>query len=209
MAGKFITIEGIDGSGKSTQSDKLCSWLENYTGRKTTRTFEPGGWPGGNLLREFILGSKNFCAMSELLLFLADRSEHVNKIIIPELEAGNNIICERYNDSTLAYQSGGHALEISRVYEIIRACNFPEPDIKILLAVPPEIAFARIKSRNNIHDKFEDEGIDLMRNVSEFYRSLAEDQPDKFIVINCENLSEHEIFSHITSALTNKLEAVT
>lgn len=194
--GIFITIEGIDGTGKSTQAENLAQWLEERTGQKTMRTFEPGGWPEGKMLREFILDSKNFCAMSELLLFLADRAEHVNKIIIPELESGHNVICERYNESTLAYQSGGHELEIQHVKRIIEACNFPEPDVKILLDIEPEIAFSRVKSRNSKSDKFEGEGLVLMRKVSEFYKTLP-----GFMIIECNNSDEQEVFRSITAKL--------
>jgi len=124
MAGKFITLEGIDGSGKSTQSQKISQWLESFTGLKTVRTFEPGGWPDGERLREFILSSKNFSSMSELLLFLADRAEHVSRLILPSLADGFNVVCERWNESTIAYQSSGHKLDPQRVRTLITACAF-------------------------------------------------------------------------------------
>ena len=197
----FITLEGIDGSGKSTQAKNIAKWLENFSGRKTICTFEPGGWEGGRTLREFILGSKDYNSLSELLLFLADRSEHAEKVISPALNSGNNIICERYNDSTLAYQSGGHKLDINHVKRIIRACNFPEPDIKILLDITPELALERINSRKNINDKFEAEGLALMQRVADSYRELAKSQHENFIVINCDKLSEHEVFHEIISQL--------
>lgn len=193
----FITLEGIDGSGKSTQAKRIAEWLENFTGRKTICTFEPGGWEDGKALREFILAGKNYNALSELLLFLADRSEHVDKIILPALNSGHNVVCERYNDSTLAYQSGGHKLEIAHVKRIIKACNFPEPDAKIFLDLTPEIAFERMQARKNINDKFESEGLALMKSVANFYRGSAEN----FIVINCDKLSEHEVFHEIISRL--------
>ncbi|MBQ6773202.1 MAG: dTMP kinase [Synergistaceae bacterium] len=198
----FITLEGIDGSGKSTQVKNIAQWLENFTGRRTLCTFEPGGWDGGRTLREFILGSKDYNALSELLLFLADRSEHAAKVIIPALNSGNNIICERYNDSTLAYQSGGHKLNIEHVKSIIRACNFPEPDIKILLDITPELALERINSRKNINDKFESEGLALIKHAANFYRESCEN----FIVINCDKLSEHEVFNQIISRLEAEIK---
>lgn len=188
----FITLEGIDGCGKSTQAKKISEWLEKRTGKRTVRTAEP------YILREFILGGKNFCALSDLLLFLADRAEHVNKIILPELRSGHNVICERYNESTSAYQSGGHALEASHVKEIINACKFPEPDIKIFLDINPETAFSRVKERNNINDKFEAEGLLLMKKVADFYRKM------NLTRICCDNLNENEVFE----AVISKLEAV-
>lgn len=194
----FITIEGIDGAGKSTQSERLARWLQDYTGRETVRTFEPGGCEECKRLREFILESRNFSPLSELLLFLADRAEHVNKVIAPALLAGHNVICERWNDSTLAYQSGGHKLPLHDAQRLIAACAFPEPDAKIFLDVTPEVAASRIASRTK-HDKFEDEGLALMRKVSAFYRELAE--AGKLTRIDCNELTENEVTAAIIAAL--------
>lgn len=194
----FITIEGIDGCGKSTQSERLARWLQDYTGRETVRTFEPGGCEECKRLREFILESRNFSPLSELLLFLADRAEHVNKVIAPALLAGHNVICERWNDSTLAYQSGGHKLPLHDAQRLIAACAFPEPDAKIFLDVTPEVAASRIASRTK-HDKFEDEGLALMRKVSAFYRELAE--AGKLTRIDCNELTENEVTAAIIAAL--------
>ena len=186
----FITIEGIDGCGKTTQSQKLSEWLEERTHMKTIRTYEPYAF------REFILGSKGISPMSELLLFLADRAEHVNNIILPALHEGHNVICERYNDSTLAYQCGGHGLNVNHVKNIIASCKFPEPDVKILLDINPELAYSRVKERHNTNDKFESEGLSLMKKVSEFYCSL-----EGYIVIRCEAMKESDVFAKIISEL--------
>ena len=194
----FITIEGIDGCGKSTQSEKLAHWLTKYSGHETIRTFEPGGFPDGENLRRFILSSKNYSPLSELLLFLADRAEHVSKVIIPALLAGNNVICERWNESTLAYQSGGHKLKLDDAERLIAACNFPEPDAKIFLDISPEVAVSRILARKK-SDKFEEEGIALMKKVAEFYRKLAES--GKLIRIDCNNLNEEEVLAAIVREL--------
>ena len=194
----FITIEGIDGCGKSTQSERLAQWLQESTGRETVRTFEPGGCEECKRLREFILESRNFSPLSELLLFLADRTEHVNKVIAPAILAGHNVICERWNESTLAYQSGGHKLDINDAQRLIAACAFPEPDAKIFLDVTPEVAASRIASRTK-RDKFEDEGLALMRKVSAFYRGLAE--AGELTRIDCDGLSEDEVTAAIVAAL--------
>ncbi len=199
MAGKFITLEGIDGSGKSTQAVKIAKWLSERTGQETIRTFEPGGWDDGESFREIIL-HRNFCAMSELLLFLADRSEHVNRVILPALRQNVNVICERWNESTMAYQAGGHELSPSQVKRIITACNFPEPDVKIFLDIPPELAIERIKFRKS-SDKFESEGLTLMRRVSECYRHIAYEQPGKFVMISCGGLTEDDVYTEITNVL--------
>ena len=200
----FITIEGIDGCGKSTQSEKLAQWLTERTGRETIRTFEPGGYPDGGALRKFILESRNYSPKSELLLFLADRAEHTEKVIAPALKNNCNVICERWNESTIAYQSGGHKLKFDEVKRLIDACNFPEPDAKIWLDIPPELAVSRILSRTK-RDKFEDEGLALMVKVSEAYRELAEAGQFQLARIDCGNHDESEVFAMITAEIERHL----
>ena len=204
----FITIEGIDGCGKSSQSKRLATWLTDRTGRTTFSTFEPGGYPEGRALRKFILESRNFSPKSELLLFLADRAEHTKKLIVPVLSLGYNVICERWNESTIAYQSGGHKLDIQEVRRLIEACNFPEPDAKIWLDVPPELAVSRMLSRRKHGikapgDKFEEEGLALMQRVSEAYRELAES--GQLIRIDCGEADKAEVFAMITAELERHL----
>ena len=202
----FITIEGIDGSGKSTQADHLANWLSAVADEKVIRTFEPGGWKGGKTLRKFILETKNLCTMSEFLLFMADRAEHLHRVIIPELLAGNHIICERWNESTLAYQCGGHGMDYDFAEKVIASCSFPEPDVKIFLDIPPAIAFSRMKSRENLDDKykrdrFEAEGLVFLEKVSSFYHRLIAKNPDKFIMIDCGERQEYEIAGEIMRKL--------
>lgn len=201
----FITLEGIDGCGKSTQSAKIAEWLELRTGKKTVRTFEPGGWPGGEAMRDFVLNNPKLSAMSELLLFLADRSEHVKRVILPALRQDCNVVCERWNESTMAYQAGGHKVHLPHARRIIRACSFPEPDVKIFLDISPEVAVERIRSRNSQGDKFEAEGLSLMRNVAAFYRLMVEDDPSGFIRVVCDGLTEDEVFAKISAGLEARL----
>ena len=198
----FITIEGIDGCGKSTQSERLAHWLTERTGRETIRTFEPGGYPDGEALRRFILESRNYSPKSELLLFLADRAEHTEKIIAPALREGRNVICERWNESTIAYQSGGHKLELQDVRRLIEACKFPEPDAKIWLDISPELAVSRILLRTK-RDKFEDEGLALMVKVSEAYRELAES--GQLTRIDCGDADESGVFAMIIAEIERHL----
>lgn len=206
--GLFVTIEGIDGSGKSTQAGKISKWLEDFTGFESLRTFEPGGWQGGEKLRDLILNDKNFDGISELLLFLADRAGHLSKIIIPAIESGKNVICERYTDSTFAYQSGGHGIDFEQLKKIIESCKFPEPDVTIFLDIAPELAIKRIKNRNrnkNKNDKFESEGLKLMKLVSDSYKRISDENPDRFINVHVENYeNEEEIFNKIINILQIK-----
>lgn len=200
----FIVIEGIDGSGKSTQAKRLAEWLESRTGHETIHTYEPGGWPGGESFRENLLNAGKCCALTELLMFLADRSEHVNRVILPAIISGKNIICERYNASTLAYQCGGHKMSLDDARRIISSCKFPEPDMNIILDISPELAVSRIKSRTK-SDRYESEGLSLMRKVSEYYRLIALGDRDKFTVIQCDNMTEDEVFTAIKACLEVKI----
>ena len=185
----FITLEGIDGSGKSTQSKNIADWLKSKTQSPVILTHEP------SYLRSVILGLQNLCAISELLLFLADRAEHVEREILPALSSGWSVVCERWNESTLAYQSGGHKLSESKIRELIRACEFPEPDVKIFLDIEPKTAMKRVNERGK-KDKFEEEGLKLLSDVAEFYRGL----PD-MVRIECDGRSEDEVFREITRHL--------
>ena len=198
--GLFIVLEGVDGSGKSTQAAKLAEWLTRRTSRKTERTAEP------YILRELILGRKDLCKTSELLLFLADRAQHVDKIINPTLEAGHNVICERFNDSTLAYQVGGHAINFSKVADLIKVCDFPEPDIKIFLDLSPEVALERVRARNNQNDRFEDEGLSLIKKVAAAYREIFSKSLPNLIKVECDNKNEEQVFNLITSNLNSVLK---
>lgn len=185
----FITLEGIDGSGKSTQSGRIALWLELRTNYPTLLTREP------SYLRPVILRLQNLCTISELLLFLADRAEHVEREILPALSAGQNVVCERWNESTLAYQCGGHKLSVPKVKRLIEVCEFPEPDVKIFLDISPETAMKRVNLRGQ-EDKFEKEGLKLLRNVAEFYRTIP-----GMIRVECDGKSEDEVFREIVGHL--------
>lgn len=202
MKNKFITFEGIDGCGKSTQSEKFTKWFSEYTGLETVKTFEPGGWAGGKLLRELVLSDKNFDGLPELFLFLADRAGHLNNVILPALESNKNVICERYTDSTIAYQTS-HEINVEK---IIASCEFPEPDLTIFLDIAPELALQRVKNRNsNKNDKFESEGLIFMRKVSEAYNRLADENKNRYLKISVtENLTQQEIFEKIISGIKTK-----
>ena len=192
----FITIEGIDGSGKTSQAGNLANWLTEFTGHETIRTAEP------YILREFILGNRSLCVKADLLLFLADRAEHVDKVIKPALNSSKNIICERYNASTLAYQSATGTLAPKEIKVLIKACEFPEPDVKIFLDISPEKAFSRVLARKN-SDKFESEGLEFLRKVSNAYRQTFDG-----IIIQCGDLDEGQVFEQIISQVKMKVEAV-
>ena len=187
MKGKFIVIEGIDGCGKTTQIDELSKWLPNggliKEGSKLITTREPGGSHLGKRLRGLILdNNKNNkpSSLAELLLYSADRAEHVSKLISPALNNNNWVISDRFADSTLAYQGYGRNinLEIIKNIESI-VCQGEFPDLTFFLEISPEESIFRRK--NEIPDRIESEGIRFLEKVNEGFKLIAKEKNWKVI----------------------------
>ena len=187
MKGKFIVIEGIDGCGKTTQIDELSKWLPNSglinKGSKLITTREPGGSLLGEKLRRLILDNneKNHpSSLTELLLYSADRAEHVSKIISPALRKNDWVISDRFSDSTLAYQGYGRNinLEIIKKLESI-VCQGEYPDQTFFLEISPEESISRRK--NEIPDRIESEGIRFLEKVNEGFKLIAKEKNWKVI----------------------------
>jgi len=182
--GLFITLEGIDGCGKSTQAELLCAWLENKLGKgRVIRTFEPGGWKGGKLLRNLLLGDIALTSKTELLLFLADRSGHIDTEISPALQRGQWVVCERYTDSTIAYQSWGRGISFEEINALLNWCRFPAPDMTIFLEIDEKTAKHRTNQRGKA-DRLETAGDDFTARVARGYKELAERSPERIITID-------------------------
>ena len=188
MKGKFIVIEGIDGCGKTTQIDALSKWLPKSglinKDSKLITTREPGGSLLGKKLRELILDnneSNKPSSLAELLLYSADRAEHVSKIISPALKNNDWVISDRFSDSTLAYQGYGRNinLEIIKNIESI-VCQGEYPDLTFFLEISPEESISRRK--NQIPDRIESEGIKFLEKVNEGFRLIAKEK--KWTVIS-------------------------
>ena len=182
MKGKFIVIEGIDGCGKTTQIDEISKWLPKtgLIGRnsKLITTREPGGSLLGKKLRGLILdNNKNNkpSSLAELLLYAADRAEHVSKIISPALKQNDWVISDRFSDSTLAYQGYGRNinLEIIKTIESI-VCQGEYPDLTFFLEISPEESIFRRK--NEIPDRIESEGIKFLEKVNEGFKIIAKEK---------------------------------
>ena len=187
MKGKFIVIEGIDGCGKTTQIDEISRWLPSSGlmggDAKLIKTREPGGSLLGKKLRNLILDNnkKNKpSSLAELLLYSADRAEHVSKIISPALEKEDWVISDRFSDSTLAYQGYGRNinLEIIRNLESI-VCQGEHPDLTIFLEITAEESILRRK--NFVPDRIESEGINFLKKVNEGFKLIAKEKNWKVI----------------------------
>jgi dTMP kinase len=187
MKGKFIVIEGIDGCGKTTQIDELSKWLPNSglinTKSRLITTREPGGSLLGQKLRRLILdNNKNNkpSSLAELLLYSADRAEHVSKIISPALNNNDWVISDRFSASTLAYQGYGRKinLEIIKKIESI-VCQGVYPDLTFFLEISPEESILRRK--NEIPDRIESEGIRFLEKVNEGFKLIAKEKNWKVI----------------------------
>ena len=157
----FITFEGIEGSGKSTQRELLIDYLKGQ-GIPFVVTREPGGTEFGVHLREVLLSKDSRITnnRSELFLFAADRTEHINQIIKPALNEGKWVICDRYIDSTFAYQYGGRQHSKADILDIIRLTDAPEPDLTFFMDVSVEEGLRRASSRG-VLDRFEQETLDF------------------------------------------------
>ena len=187
MKGKFIVIEGIDGCGKTTQIDELSRWLPNsgllQKGAKLITTREPGGSLLGKKLRRLILDndeSNKPSSLAELLLYAADRAEHVSKIISPALKNNNWVICDRFSDSSLAYQGYGRNINLKIIKKIESiVCQGEYPDLTFFLEISPEESILRRK--NEIPDRIESEGIKFLEKVNDGFKVIAKEKNWKII----------------------------
>jgi len=180
--GRFVTFEGIDGAGKSTQIRFVDEWLRER-GVDVLLTREPGGTEIGEALRELIL-HRSMQPRTETLLMFAARCEHVATVITPALAAGRWVLCDRFTDATYAYQSGGRALPQADVAALERWVH-PElqPDLTLLFDLDPELAAARL-ARAQRSDRFEREQRDFFARVRAVYRARAEACPSRFVVVD-------------------------
>ena len=172
MQGKFITLEGIEGSGKSTNLVTIKSILDQYK-IDYVLTREPGGGPLGPHLRELLLDKDQSISPSvEMLLMMADRRDHVDNLINPNLDKGIWVISDRYLDSTIAYQGGGRQLDINLITSLSASLKLPTPDFTLLFDLPVDVALDRAKERSEL-DRFEREPKDFHSRIRESYLELA------------------------------------
>lgn len=185
MAGRFITFEGIDGAGKSTQIDRLETLVE-ASGRVVCRTREPGGTPVGEKIRGILL-AEDMIPETETLLFFAARAEHAARKIRPALDRGEWVISDRFTDATYAYQVGGKGMSGERVEALERwTLGGFEPDLTVLFDISPAAAARRLAARAGTEDRFEAMGEDFFAKVRAAYLERARRRPERFLIVNAE-----------------------
>lgn len=199
----FITFEGIDGSGKSTQAKKFAEWLLDHKGITPMLTREPGGWEGGDVLRGMVLNGELRHKWSEAFLFMLDRCEHVARVIAPALAEGQTVLCERYQDSTLAYQVWGRGMPLNLFEKLALAADLPVPDLTVFFDIPVETALARAAKRGRL-DAFEKEGRAFMDKVRAGYVALSDREPERWMRVNCDGLDEGQTFEKFLAALQKR-----
>ncbi len=194
MTGTFITFEGIDGSGKSTQMRLLANFLQS-TGCDVLTTREPGGTSVGVRLRAALLDAQEEVdPLTELLVFAADRAQHVRRVLRPALAAGQVVFSDRYADATAAYQGAGRGFSPELIAEIIElATEGLKPDLTLLFDLSVEESVARTRRRANDKrqgDRLDAETCEFHARVRDAYLELARAEPDRFVVVNTNRPSE-------------------
>ena len=203
--GFFITFEGIDGSGKSTQIQKLAKFLED-NGFDIIMTREPGGSVGGEEIRNLLLQGEvdRWSAETEILLFTAARRDHLERVILPALQDGKIVICDRFTDSTRMYQGmRGPKLRVlvDNLTEEVINCD---PDLTIIIDIDPEISLRRAKSRETAEERFEDFGVDLQKKMRKGFIDLSKEFNSRIKVVNGQQSVDDlakEIFSLVKARL--------
>jgi len=183
----WITLEGGDGSGKTTQADLLDTWLSDE-GRTVVRTREPGGSEVGNLIRDIVLHHRGDIApRAEALLYAADRAHHVATVVRPALTRGEVVLQDRYLDSSVAYQGAGRVLDGEEIRNLsLWAAEGALPDLTVLLDLAPEAARVRLDSADKPFDRLEAEKTEFHARVRDAYLALAAAEPERFLVLDAD-----------------------
>lgn len=199
----FITLEGIEGSGKSTNIKVINDYLDNKN-IDYINTREPGGSDVGDHLRDILLNTeKKLSNETELLLMLADRVNHIETLINPSLNNGITVISDRYMDSSYAYQGGGREMGLSNIRRIADNLNIIQPNLTLLFDLPVEMALERARSRSKL-DRFESEEIDFHQKIRDTYLLLAEEDKERIQIIDASKEIE-EVSKQVIDILNKKL----
>lgn len=199
----FITLEGIEGSGKSTNIKVINDYLDKKN-IDYINTREPGGSDVGDHLRDILLNTeKKLSNETELLLMLADRVNHIETLISPSLNNGITVISDRYMDSSYAYQGGGREMGLSNIRRIADNLNIIQPNLTLLFDLPVEMALERARSRSKL-DRFESEEIDFHQKIRDTYLLLAEEDKERIQIIDASKEIE-EVSKQVIDILNKKI----
>jgi dTMP kinase len=195
----FITLEGIEGSGKTTQARYMVKFLQSQ-GHDCVMTREPGGTIIGEKIRAILLDpeSKDMAPLGELLLYTADRAQHIKELVIPYLSAGKTVLCDRFYDATVAYQGFARGLDIGLINKIHQfILKDLKPDITFLLDLPPKVGLSRAwrqisnGTRTGIETRFEEEKLPFHERVRSGYLEIARVEPERFRIIDASRDKYH------------------
>lgn len=211
MDGKLIVFEGVEGSGKTTQIERSRLWLlskENHCKvPQIVVTREPGGTDLGKGLRGLLLesGGENICDRAELLLYAADRAQHVEAVLKPELAKGSIVLCDRFTDSTIAYQGYGRGLSLSLINQLNEIATAGlQSDLTLWLDLDVEVGLRRVK-RRGVSDRIEQADLEFHRRVQQGFADLATANRDRIIRVDA-NRSQEEVSEEIHHIFTCKLK---
>ena len=203
--GRFLTIEGVDGAGKSTQVPRIEDYLRRR-GVRTLVTREPGGTPLGESLRSVLLDVRHsgMSPAAELLIMFAARAEHLDKVISPALADGGWVLCERFTDATYAYQGGGRSIDPARIAALEGTVQGDlRPDLVLVLDVPVEVGLDRTAQRG-AGDRFEHERVEFHRRVRAVYLERARALPDRYAVIDA-RADEETVAGRLIREISDRL----
>ena len=183
MKAKFITLEGIEGSGKTSSLKSITDLLDKKNISYVV-TREPGGSSIGKELRAILLDPETEISPEvELILMLSDRKDHVEKVILPNLEKGNWVVSDRFMDSSIAYQGGGRQLGKKLIISLSEYLNLPQPDLTLLFDLPVETSLSRVKARGEL-DRFEKEELEFHKRIRNTYLDLAKNNSNRIKIID-------------------------
>ena len=205
MKGKFITIEGGEGAGKSTMMDRLAGWLVSH-GHRVVSTREPGGTVLAEKIRAILLDDQHgeLSAQSELLLVFASRAQHLEELIRPALARGDTVLCDRFTDASWAYQGGGRQMPDEWIASMEKMVHGDlQPDLTLLLDLPPDQGLKRV-SRRGKADRFEQESSRFFKRVRQAYLVRAKSSANRFEIIDASG-DIAQVWSQIESALERRL----